>query len=118
VSGERSATRCAGVGQWSDRRTGPSGAAIAGAPLARTNGAPQGSLDNGLDVLGAALEPMYGVRSLHSFMAKFQPRTEPVYLCFRVEADLPRIGIALTRAYLPSGRTVDRVRLARKGTHE
>ena len=32
---------------------------------------------------------------------KFAPRYEPIHLAFRDEADLPRIGIALTKAYLP-----------------
>ena len=30
-----------------------------------------------------------------------RPRYEPIHLAFRDEADLPRIGVALTRAYLP-----------------
>jgi hypothetical protein len=32
---------------------------------------------------------------------QFAPRYEPIHLAFRDEADLPRIGVALTRAYLP-----------------
>jgi lysylphosphatidylglycerol synthetase-like protein (DUF2156 family) len=54
-----------------------------------------------LEKLGASLEPLYGFRSLHAFKAKFSPRYEPIHLAFREEADLPRIGIALTKAYLP-----------------
>lgn len=76
---------------------------LSGAPLARATGDSdiQG-LDKGLDMLGQALEPFYGFRSLHQFKAKFNPRFEPVYLCFRDEADLPRIGLAISRAYLPT----------------
>lgn len=75
---------------------------LSGAPLARADGsAGTDRADRLLDGLGGALEPFYGFRSLHAFKAKFAPRYEPVYLCFRDEADLPRIGIALTRAYLP-----------------
>ncbi|MCE3552948.1 DUF2156 domain-containing protein [Pseudonocardia sp. RS11V-5] len=75
---------------------------LSGAPLAR--GEYEAELDRTdrlLDKLGGALEPFYGFRSLHAFKAKFSPRYEPVHLAFRDEADLPRIGIALTRAYLP-----------------
>ncbi|MFE3546078.1 bifunctional lysylphosphatidylglycerol flippase/synthetase MprF [Nocardia sp. NPDC059177] len=75
---------------------------LSGAPLARSADAGNAEpIDRLLDGLGAAMEPYYGFRSLHSFKAKFQPRHEPVYLCYRDEADLPRIGIALTKAYLP-----------------
>lgn len=76
---------------------------LSGAPLARGD-APSDELermDRVLDKLGSALEPFYGFRSLHAFKAKFSPRYEPIYLAYRDEADLPRIGIALTRAYLP-----------------
>lgn len=76
---------------------------LSGAPLAREGGSddePQ-RMDRLLDRLGGAIEPLYGFRSLHAFKAKFAPRYEPVHLAFRDEGDLPRIGIALTRAYLP-----------------
>ncbi|GAA1834355.1 DUF2156 domain-containing protein [Pseudonocardia ailaonensis] len=75
---------------------------LSGAPLARgEEGVELDRTDRLLDKLGGALEPFYGFRSLHAFKAKFSPRYEPVHLAFRDEADLPRIGIALTRAYLP-----------------
>lgn len=81
---------------------------LSGCPLARSDESAQldgiGRLDRTdrlLDKLGGALEPYYGFRSLHAFKAKFSPRYEPVHLAFRDEADLPRIGIALIRAYLP-----------------
>ena len=75
---------------------------LSGAPLARS-GQPgaESPADRLLDKLGASLEPFYGFRSLHAFKAKFAPRYEPLHLAFRDEADLPRIGVALTRAYLP-----------------
>jgi phosphatidylglycerol lysyltransferase len=66
-----------------------------------------------LDTLGAAMEPLYGFRSLHTYKAKFSPRYEPMYLAYRDEGDLPRIGIAMTRAYLPDSGIRDLVRLAR-----
>ncbi|MFD6105063.1 phosphatidylglycerol lysyltransferase domain-containing protein, partial [Nocardia salmonicida] len=89
---------------------------LSGAPLARsasTDGAEP--IDRLLEGLGAAMEPYYGFRSLHSFKAKFQPRHEPVYLCYRDEADLPRIGIALTKAYLPEVSAKDLMALGAAG---
>lgn len=70
-------------------------------------------LDGLLDRLGAALEPYYGFRSPHAFKAKFRPRYEPMYLLYRDEADLPRIGVAIARAYLPTTRIRDLPKLAR-----
>ncbi|MER6396719.1 DUF2156 domain-containing protein [Kitasatospora sp. NPDC001603] len=81
---------------------------LSGAPLARTGPAHAPTvLDRILDQLGAAMEPYYGFRSLHSFKAKFQPRYEPMFLLYRDEADLPRIGLALLRCYLPSATMRD-----------
>ncbi len=53
------------------------------------------------------MEPLYGFRSLDSFKRKFQPRHQPVYLVFADEAALPRIGLALTSAYLPGATLRD-----------
>jgi hypothetical protein len=63
--------------------------------------------------LGASLEPYYGFRSLQAFKSKFQPRHEPMYLVFPDEAALPRIGVALGRAYLPDAGLRDLLALAR-----
>ncbi len=74
---------------------------LSGAPLAH-GGAEEGSaLDQLLSWLGGAMEPLYGFRSLESFKQKFKPRPNPLYLVFRDESQLARIGLALTRAYLP-----------------
>ena len=87
---------------------------LSGAPLARAKGdEATAALDRLLDTLGETLEPMYGFRSLHAFKNKFAPRFEPMYLVFRDEADLPRIGIALTRAYLPDTPLREIVRMGR-----
>ena len=88
------------------RDQGAAVVSLSGAPLARSSAVGDDRLDRGtldvfLDRLGGALEPYYGFRSLHAFKAKFQPRIEPLYLVFPGETDLPRIGIALSRAYLP-----------------
>jgi lysylphosphatidylglycerol synthetase-like protein (DUF2156 family) len=47
------------------------------------------------------MEPLYGFRSLESFKTKFHPRQVPLFMVFRDEAALPRIGVGLTKAYLP-----------------
>lgn len=87
---------------------------LSGAPLARAtdDSGEVDSMDRMLDMLGAAMEPFYGFRSLHAFKMKFQPRYEPVYMCFRDEGDLPRIGVALTRAYLPNATPGQMLKLA------
>ena len=76
---------------------------LSGAPLAHAGGedAGLGALERLLDTLGESMEPLYGFRSLESFKQKFQPRQVPLFMVFRDEAALPRIGIALTKAYLP-----------------
>ena len=53
------------------------------------------------DRLAAMLEPVYGFSSLHRFKEKFHPRYETLYLLYRDESDLARIGAGLTRAFLP-----------------
>ncbi|MFE4543836.1 bifunctional lysylphosphatidylglycerol flippase/synthetase MprF [Arthrobacter sp. NPDC056727] len=75
------------------------GGAPAGAPGAADA---SGALDRMLDWLGAALEPVYGFRSLLAFKAKFKPDYVPMYLLYPDAAALPAIANAITRAYLPS----------------
>ncbi|WP_433787684.1 bifunctional lysylphosphatidylglycerol flippase/synthetase MprF [Actinomycetospora sp. CA-101289] len=91
---------------------------LSGAPLARTEEAEDAAshdvLDRVLDRMGALLEPYYGFRSLHQFKAKFQPRYAPMYLVHRDEADLPRVGLGIGRAYLPDAGVRDLVALVRK----
>ena len=74
----------------------------------------RGTLDTFLDRLGASLEPYYGFRSLHAFV-EVPARHEPLYLVFPDEAALPRIGLALSRAYLPDAGVRELVALARSG---
>ena len=74
---------------------------LSGAPLAHEY-PPEASMLSALSArLSDGLEPVYGFQSLHRFKSKFQPRYETLYLLFRDEGDLPRIGAALTRAFLP-----------------
>ncbi|AZG48403.1 bifunctional lysylphosphatidylglycerol flippase/synthetase MprF [Gordonia insulae] len=92
---------------------------LSGAPLARSDDAAEAErMDRLLDSLGAAMEPFYGFRSLHAFKKKFSPRYEPVFLSFRDESDLPRIGLAISRAYLPDATPTQLVRLAASGGHD
>lgn len=88
---------------------------LSGAPLARSDReeAPDTAIGRFLDTLGAQLEPVYGFRSLHAFKSKFQPRLSPIYMAYRDEADLPRIGIAITRAYLPTAGLGDMLAVIR-----
>ncbi|NLP84886.1 DUF2156 domain-containing protein [Microbacterium sp. CFH 90308] len=74
---------------------------LSGAPLAHEYPPDAGLIATLSDKLAAALEPVYGFQSLHRFKQKFHPRYETLYLLYRDESDLTRIGGALTRAFLP-----------------
>ena len=97
------------------KQQGASYVSLSGAPLARSESDEDGDRDGAsvvekfLDTLGGTLEPVYGFRSLHNFKSKFQPRLSPMFMVFRDEADLPRIGIAITRAYLPTAGVRDMI---------
>ncbi len=82
---------------------------LSGAPLVRPAEIEAGPVDLVLERLGGLIEPLYGFRSLHRFKQKFNPRAEPLYLLYRDEGDLPRIAMALTRAYLPDATLRDLV---------
>lgn len=83
------------------RDEGAAFASLSGAPLAHAY-PPEADLISTLsERLAGILEPVYGFRSLHRFKEKFRPRYEPLLLLYRDEADLPRIGVGLTRAFLP-----------------
>lgn len=76
---------------------------LSGSPLAKdadTAGAPEG-LAGILDVVGRALEPVYGFRSLASFKSRFKPEYRTLYLYYQEPLHLPAIGRALSLAYLP-----------------
>ncbi|QWF84654.1 bifunctional lysylphosphatidylglycerol flippase/synthetase MprF [Amycolatopsis sp. CA-230715] len=91
---------------------------LSGAPLAKSHREERTpAVEQVMDSLGAMLEPYYGFRSLHAFKAKFMPRYEPLYLAFRDEADLPRIGIALGKAYLPDTGLLDLIRCMKSHRH-
>lgn len=95
------------------QREGAAFVSLSGAPLAHSDEQEQSTgAERILDTLGAAMEPLYGFRSLHAFKKKFKPRYESVYLAYRDESDLPRIGVAISRAYLPKMTAAELVRLA------
>ncbi|MEF2975803.1 bifunctional lysylphosphatidylglycerol flippase/synthetase MprF [Subtercola sp. YIM 133946] len=74
------------------------GGAAAGEGAAREGGA-RAAL---LDVLGRALEPVYGFQSLLAFKQKFRPQNVPLYLAYADPLTLPAVGVALARAYVPT----------------
>lgn len=74
---------------------------LSGAPLTHEYPEDAGPIAELTDKLAEILEPVYGFQSLHRFKEKFHPRYETMYLLFRDESDLTRIGAGLTRAFLP-----------------
>lgn len=75
---------------------------LSGAPLAiAAADEEQNAIERLLDVVGRSLEPVYGFRSLLAFKKKFQPRLEPLYLCYPDALSLPAIAVAISRCYLP-----------------
>ncbi|MHC8608284.1 bifunctional lysylphosphatidylglycerol flippase/synthetase MprF [Paenarthrobacter ureafaciens] len=77
---------------------------LSGSPLAREkeemDQRPEG-LAGILDLVGQALEPVYGFRSLASFKSRFQPDYRTLYMYYQDPLHLPAMGRALSRAYLP-----------------
>lgn len=74
---------------------------LSGAPLAHEYPPDAGAIADLQERMATMLEPVYGFASLHRFKQKFHPRYETMHLLYRDEADLTRIGAALTRAFLP-----------------
>ena len=101
--------------QWF-KQDGAEFVSLSGAPLARSEADTGGEspVEKLLDTMGEQLEPVYGFRSLHAFKGKFQPRFSPMYMAFRDEGDLPRIGIAITRAYLPTAGLRDMISVVKR----
>ncbi|MCW2759289.1 MAG: rane protein [Nocardioidaceae bacterium] len=82
------------------RDEGYESASLSVAPLARADG-PRGTVERLLDASSATLEPLYGFGSLLAFKRKFSPELRPVHLAYESGIDLPRIAVAVGRAYLP-----------------
>ncbi|WP_022878932.1 bifunctional lysylphosphatidylglycerol flippase/synthetase MprF, partial [Microbacterium sp. B19] len=90
---------------------------LSGAPLAESpealsdvDPAPLRAL---LRWLAEVLEPAYGFASLFRFKGKFRPRYRQLTLAYRDPLDLPAIGAAVGRAYLPDASRREIVALAR-----
>lgn len=76
---------------------------LSGAPLAQApdETADPDALTELLAWLSRVLEPAYGFASLFRFKGKFNPDYRALYLAYADPAQLPTIGVALARAYLP-----------------
>jgi phosphatidylglycerol lysyltransferase len=87
---------------------------LSAAPLARTGqDGPPSSLDRVLTLLATSLESHYGFKSLLSFKRKFQPELRPLLLVYPDPTQLPAIGLALLRAYIPGLSVRDALALLR-----
>ncbi|QHC59491.1 DUF2156 domain-containing protein [Rathayibacter sp. VKM Ac-2760] len=79
-----------------------SGAPLATAPVPEGQEPPEPTALSGLlEFLARTLEPAYGFTSLFRFKAKFHPRYEGLWMAYPDALQLPRIGAAIGRAYLP-----------------
>ncbi len=93
---------------------------LSGAPLA-TKPVPENAEPEGTEAgiaaflawLSRTLEPAYGFGSLFRFKAKFHPEYTTLFMAFPDFSALPRIGMALARAYLPEVSARERMVLAR-----
>ena len=95
---------------------------LSGSPLAKDTAkvadvaggeAGSGGLAGILDVVGKALEPIYGFRSLATFKSRFKPEYRTLYLYYQDPLHLPAMGRALSRAYLPGLSVRQSARLLR-----
>lgn len=70
------------------------------------------ALDRLLEMLSGLLEPAYGFRSLANFKKKFQPEFAPLWMVYPDAVQLPGIGLALLRCYVPGISLTQTARLA------
>ncbi|MBZ4488712.1 DUF2156 domain-containing protein [Microbacterium sp. cx-55] len=89
-----------------------SGAPMAVKPDAEVSGDPT-TLRGVLSWLAETLEPAYGFASLFRFKRKFHPHYRTIWLAYGDPVDLPKIGIAIGRAYLPDATPADVLTLLR-----
>ncbi|WKK71848.1 DUF2156 domain-containing protein [Rathayibacter oskolensis] len=91
-----------------------SGAPLAVAPVEAGQEAPEPTvLSRLLEFLSRTLEPAYGFTSLFRFKAKFHPRYAGLWMAYPDALQLPRIGAALGRAYLPDVSAAEALAFAR-----
>ncbi|MCU1673006.1 MAG: hypothetical protein JWN77_1119 [Frankiales bacterium] len=77
-------------------------ASLGGVPLAATTE----RTDRTSQLMGWLYEhgdAVYAAKGLFRFKDKFDPRWEPMFLAYPSAADVPRIGLAALRAFLPKG---------------
>ncbi|MGN8026774.1 bifunctional lysylphosphatidylglycerol flippase/synthetase MprF [Microbacterium sp. 22242] len=89
---------------------------LSGAPLAQTaDGGDDESnaIKRLLGWLSRVLEPAYGFASLLRYKGKFNPDYRPMYLFYADNGQLPAIGLAIGRAYLPNASPAEYMALAR-----
>jgi lysylphosphatidylglycerol synthetase-like protein (DUF2156 family) len=78
-------------------------ASLSGSPLGTpAEQLPSGLLAPVLGLVARTLEPVYGFRSLLRFKRKFSPTLAPMHLVYRDPVQLPGIGLAIARCYLPT----------------
>lgn len=82
------------------------------APDVASPGTSTAALDAILDLVGRALEPVYGFRSLLRFKKKFHPVYDPLYLTVPDVTALPAAGLAISHAYAPGMSALDVARVA------
>ncbi|MFD1713867.1 bifunctional lysylphosphatidylglycerol flippase/synthetase MprF [Amnibacterium flavum] len=77
---------------------------LSAAPLSRAGspGDDSGLAQQVLGYVGRRLESLYGFRSLLAFKLKFGPEFRPISVAYQDPMELPAIGMALARAYLPA----------------
>lgn len=89
---------------------------LSGAPLATKPDAADGErtvLSSLLGWMAHVLEPVYGFASLFRFKSKFHPEYRTIHMAYSDPVELPRIGVAIARAYLPDAAARDVVGFAR-----
>lgn len=86
---------------------------LSGAPLAHSQDGELNPVEAVLEWVGARMEPLYGFRSLAFFKKKFQPVHVPWLLGYREDLQLPSIGVAVSRCYLPNVSAPQAVQVAR-----
>lgn len=92
---------------------------LSGAPLAtrpRAQGEAEPAPDAIASLLGwlsSALEPVYGFASLFRFKSKFLPEYRTLHMAYADPVELPAIGAAVGRAYLPDASTREYLAMAR-----
>ncbi len=95
---------------------------LSGAPLAVDPGADAeqqpSALSTVLATVAAVLEPAYGFESLFRFKRKFRPRYRTLWVVYPDPMQLPRIGAAVGRAYLPDASAGELLTLARTALGE